>query len=200
MTVYLVRHGETTWNVEGRVQGWADAPLSGRGREQARTTGEHLADAGVDRLVVSDLHRTQETARLLEAGGLDAETTYERAWRERNFGEYEGLDRDVVAERHPEFEPDASLTAVSDVPGGESLDEFLQRVLAGWESLLAGYEGESVAVVTHGGPVRVVVAEVTGRAYPTLARQWSPRNCGVTEVDPVEGVVVRRDNCAHLGE
>jgi len=198
VTVLLVRHGETTWNVEGRVQGWAGAPLSGRGREQARATGERLAEVGVDRLVVSDLQRTQETARLVEESGLEAATTYEHAWRERDLGDYQGLDRETVADRHPEFDPNASITALADVPGGESIDEFVRRVLGGWESLLAGLNGDTAAVVTHAGPIRVVVAEVTGRDLPALARKWSPGNCCVTEIDPVEGRIVRRDDCTHL--
>lgn len=199
MTVYLIRHGETTWNVESRIQGWADAPLSGRGRDQARTTGGHLAELGVDRLVVSDLQRAQETARLVDEGGLDAAVNYERAWRERNFGDYQGLDYETVAQRHLDFDPGMSLTGVEDVPGGESLDEFVERVLGGWESVQAGLDGDTVAVVTHGGPIRAVVAELTGTDLPALAREWSPDNCGVTEVDVSQTPeLVRRDDCTHL--
>lgn len=197
MSVLLVRHGETTWNVEGRVQGWAGAPLSGRGREQARTTGAALADAGVDRLVVSDLQRTQETARLLGEGGLDAERVFERAWRERDFGEYQGLGREAVADRHPEFDADGSLTGVPEIPDGESLESFTGRVREGWRSVRDS-EG-TVAVVTHGGPIRAVVAAVTGREFGTLAREWAPDNCSVTEID-VSGdpTVVRRGDTGHL--
>lgn len=196
MTVSLVRHGETTWNVEGRVQGWAGAPLSGRGREQARATGQRLSEAGVDRLVVSDLRRTQETARLLTESGLDATTTYEEAWRERDLGDYQGLDRTTVADRSTAFDPGESVTVLEDVPAGESVDEFLRRVRSGWESLLAGLDGDTVAVVTHAGPIRAVVAEVTGQDLSALAREWSPGNCCVTEIDP-DGRVVRRDDCTH---
>ncbi|PSQ42471.1 histidine phosphatase family protein [Halobacteriales archaeon SW_7_68_16] len=173
MTVLLVRHGETTWNVEERIQGWAGAPLSGRGREQARATGSYLADVGVDRLVVSDLQRTQETAHLVAEGGLDTDPSYERGWRERDFGDVQGLDHAVAAERFSDHDPDASLTAVEDVPGA--------------------------AVVTHGGPIRAVVAAVTNRPMADLAREWSPANCGVTELDVAgEPRLVRRNDTGHL--
>lgn len=199
MTVLLVRHGETTWNVEGRVQGWTGAPLSGRGREQARTTGAYLAGVGVDRLVVSDLQRTQETARLFEDGGLDVDRTFEQGWRERNFGDYQAFDRTTVADRRPDFDPEGSLTAVETVPGGESLDEFVRRVAAACESVLADIDdGETVCVVTHGGPIRTVVADLTGRDMPSLAREWAPDNCSVTEIDPAEGTVLRRGDTSHL--
>jgi len=223
--VLFVRHGETTWNREGRIQGWASTPLTGRGRDQARETGVYLRSVGVDRVLSSDLRRTQETARLVREGtrsagggrsdgpsggesdrqgdgdrpGVDAALSFEQAWRERDFGDYQGLDRAVIADRHEGFDPTGSLVAVESVPGGESLDEFCRRVVAGWESLLTCVEDETVAVVTHGGPLRAVVADITGRDVPTLAREWSPDNCGVTEVD-VSGSpdVVRRDDTSHL--
>jgi probable phosphoglycerate mutase len=197
MTVLLVRHGETTWNVEERVQGWAGSPLSGRGREQARATGAHLADRGVDRLVVSDLQRTQETARLFEESGLDAPVAYERAWRERDFGEYQGLDRETVARRHPEFDGTGSLTGVGEMAGGESRERFRERVLDGWDTLRETLADETVAVVTHGGPIRVVVAAIEARPFPELAREWAPANCGVTEIDAAVPRVVDRDHTAH---
>lgn len=199
MTVLLVRHGETTWNVEGRVQGWAGAPLSGYGRDQARTTGAYLDEVGVDRLVVSDLQRTQETARLFGDGGLDIERTFEQGWRERDFGEYQGLGLETVADRHPTYDRDTSLTVVESVPGGESLDEFVHRVLDAWESVATSVDpDETVAVVTHGGPIRAVVAELTGSDMPTLGREWSPDNCGVTEIDVIGPRVMRRDDTSHL--
>ena len=199
MTVLLVRHGETTWNVEGRIQGWAGAPLSGRGREQARATGSYLADVGVDRLVVSDLQRTQETAHLVAEGGLGTDPSYERGWRERDFGDVQGLDHAVAAERFSGHDPDASLTAVEDVPGGESLASFRGRVLDAWETLPADLDDETAAVVTHGGPIRAVVAAVTDRPIADLAREWSPANCGVTELDVAgEPRLVRHDDTGHL--
>jgi probable phosphoglycerate mutase len=221
--VLFVRHGETTWNREGRIQGWAPTSLTGRGRDQARATGTTLRDRGAERLLASDLRRTQETARLLREGtgvggggdeqgsgggdgqdpggdpGVDAPISFDRAWRERDFGDYQGLDRETIAARDDEYDVDGSLSAVGSVPGGESLEEFSRRVADGWESLLACVEDETVAVVTHGGPLRVVVAEVTGRDVPTVAREWTPDNCGITEVD-VSGSpdVVRRDDTTHL--
>ena len=240
--VLFVRHGETTWNRESRIQGWASTPLTGRGRDQARATGRLLRAAGVDRVVASDLRRARETARLLregpqrsarygedgdagrtrgrgdeggpgnegprgggadavgaDAAGLDAPLSFDRAWRERDLGEFQGLDRSAVADRHPGFDPAESLVAVESVPDGESLADFCQRVTAGWESLRSDVDRETVAVVTHGGPLRAAVAAVTGLDVPTLAREWSPSNCGVTEVD-VSGTpeVVRRDDTSHL--
>lgn len=75
MGLLLVRHGETTWNRDGVIQGWADSSLTDRGRRQARAVGRRLAGEGVDRLVASDLQRARETAAVLGEAGVDAAPT-----------------------------------------------------------------------------------------------------------------------------
>ncbi|QLH80601.1 histidine phosphatase family protein [Halosimplex pelagicum] len=200
--VLLVRHGETTWNRAGRIQGWADATLTEEGREQARAVGSHLVDAhSVDRLVVSDLRRTLETAEVLRAVGVRADPERARAWRERNFGELQGLTRTAIASRHPEYHRDESLLSVRSVAGGESLSAFETRVREGWERLVDELAaGETAAVVTHGGPIRAVLAAVTGRELATLASEFSPANCGLTEIElsGPDAQVVGRDGTDHL--
>lgn len=200
--VLLVRHGETTWNRAGRIQGWADATLTETGHEQARAVGSHLVDAhDIDRLAVSDLKRTLETADVLREVGVDAGPERARAWRERDFGELQGLTRTAIASRHPEYHRGGSLLAVQTVEGGESLSAFETRVREGWKRLVDGLsEDETVAVVTHGGPIRAVLAEVTGRDLASLASEFSPANCGLTEiaVDGSGSEVVLQDGTDHL--
>ncbi|WP_436925197.1 histidine phosphatase family protein [Halosimplex amylolyticum] len=200
-TVLLVRHGETTWNRDGRIQGWADSSLTDRGREQARALGSHLAaEYDLDRLVASDLQRTRETAALLDEAGVGPDPAFERAWRERDFGDWQGLTRAAIAERHPEYDPDGSLLAVASVPGGESLDAFEERVLDGWDRLVGEVaDGGTVAVVTHGGPIRAVLAAVSGRDLAAVAPEFSPANCGLTAIRcETEPAVLRRDVTNHL--
>lgn len=203
-TVLLVRHGETTWNRDGRIQGWADATLTDRGRRQARAVGAHLADAhAVDRLVVSDLVRTRETAKAMRSAGLDVDSEPARAWRERDFGAFQGLTRTAIAARHPQYHRGRSLSSVRTVDGGESLCAFERRVREGWERLKSAVGGsETAAVVTHGGPVRAVLAAVTDRDLPTLADEFSPTNCGVTELSVAESgpELVARDRTGHLSQ
>ena len=200
--VLLVRHGETTWNRAGRVQGWADATLTEAGREQARAVGSHLVDThDIDRLVVSDLKRTLETADVFREVGLAVDPERVRAWRERNFGELQGLTRTAIASRHPEYHRGGSLLAVRSVEGGESLSAFETRVREGWERLIDGLgAGVTVAVVTHGGPIRAVLAEVGGRELASLATEFSPSNCGLTEiaVDGSESEILVQDDTDHL--
>ena len=186
-TVLLVRHGETTWNREGRVQGWAPTPLTERGREQARTLGAHLADDGVDRVVASDLRRAAETARFV-GRATDAPLAFDRGWRERGFGVYQGLDYRALFEGHPEFALSevGYAAATAEPEGGESLLAARERVLDALDRLVADLDGETVAVVTHGGPIRMVLGELRGLDVVEAVLELDVDNCSITELR-VEG-------------
>lgn len=187
-TVLLVRHGETAWNRDRRLQGWAPVGLNDRGREQARAAGEWIRERyGVDRVVASDLTRTRETARILRPAlslSHDA-VAFDPGWRERDFGVYQGLGYDEVYEDRPEFS--VQHTGVSSFratpEGGESTLDARERVLDAWERLLADLgTGETVLVVTHGGPIHVVLSDVAGHDLVTELAEHSNANCGVSEV------------------
>jgi len=200
-TVLLARHGETTWNREGRIQGWADATLTDRGREQTRALADRLGARDLDQVVASDLVRTRETVETLRDAGVECDPSFSRAWRERDFGEYQGLTRTAIAARHRAYHVEESLLAVRSVPRGESLAAFDERVREGWERLRGRLAvDETALVVTHGGPIRAVLAAVNDRELADVARECSPSNCGVTVLEP-DGDRTRvraRDDCAHL--
>lgn len=181
-----VRHGETEWNRTGRLQGWAPVGLNERGQDQARALAADpppvLETATpVDRVVTSDLERTRETTRLLaEPLGLpDPEPV--RAFRERHLGVYQGLPVDQVVERHPELEDIGSITGLPTTPeGGESLADLAERVRDGVARLEGDLGDEETAlVVTHGGPIRVMLAEATGVPLERAVREHRPENCSV---------------------
>ncbi|WP_254272860.1 histidine phosphatase family protein [Haloarcula marina] len=185
-TVLLARHGETPWNREGRIQGWAATGLTDRGREQARALGEWLSAAyDVDRVVASDLYRTRETAAYLRERARDLpEPTFDRGWRERGFGVYQGfLDEELFA-RHPDHDPATSVSSLDiDPEGGESVTAFCERVESAWADLRAtvGAE-ETVLVVTHGGPLKALRSVLTDRDRAAALASGSPPNCAVTAV------------------
>jgi probable phosphoglycerate mutase len=137
-TIFAVRHGETTWNRERRIQGWAPAPLTKRGREQARKLGATLAAAyEFDRVLSSDLHRTRETTDLLLTH-VDAPVTFESAWRENDIGLYQGLPVDEMWDRFPEYGlGEVGEQAAYEHPkSGESLAAVRERVVDRWERLV----------------------------------------------------------------
>ncbi|MEF8855288.1 MAG: histidine phosphatase family protein [Haloarculaceae archaeon] len=180
-----VRHGETDWNRTGRLQGWAPIGLNDSGRAQARALAEDLEDlegiasvGHVDRLVTSDLRRTRETASVLREA-LDLPTPQaERAFRERHLGVYQGLPVDAVRERHPELDDIGAVTGLQVTPeSGESLADVADRVRQGVTMLRTEAEpDETVVLVTH-GPIRILVAEATGRDLLATIRDIHPRNC-----------------------
>ena len=202
MTVVLLRHGETDWNANRRVQGWAPAPLSPRGREQAKDAGAHLAATyEFDRVISSDLRRTRETTALVRAAGIEAEPLFSEAWRERDFGVYQGLSYDALFGEHPEFAVTESGTAALEaVPErGESLLDMRERVLDGFERLLDDATGETVLVVTHGGPLYALLGHVKGIDYATAIAEGSQANCAVNELrcGSTEVEVVRENDTSY---
>jgi glucosyl-3-phosphoglycerate phosphatase len=163
----LIRHGQSTYNAEGRLQGQADPPLSDAGRAEAERLKPFLPR--FERAITSDLARASETAALL--GYADA--VRDRRWREIDLGEWAGRpiagfgDETRAAWRGGPLNP----------PGGESWAQFAARVSGAVDELVAA--GGTWLVVCHGGAVRAALAHVTG-ADPT--RIAGPANASVTVV------------------
>jgi probable phosphoglycerate mutase len=194
MTVVLVRHGQTDWNAERRIQGWAPTPLSERGREQAARVGEHLAASyDFDRTVASDLRRTRETADRIHEAGVEPAPTVEKRWRERDSGVYQGLTYETMFEEYPEFSVgqsgEAALAATPE--RGESLLDLRERVLAALDDLAGD---DTVLVVTHGGPLYAVCSHATETDYATVVDEHSQDNCAVNELRSGDGVELIRRN------
>lgn len=146
----LIRHGETAWNRERRMQGQTDTPLSDIGRAQAAAVGRRLRDHPFTALYSSDLARAWDTAAAI-ARESGREIRREPALRERTFGIFEGMTYDEMAQRHPDVharfaarDPDYA------VPGGESPRQFYERSLTCLNSIAHAHPDESVVVVTHG--------------------------------------------------
>jgi glucosyl-3-phosphoglycerate phosphatase len=165
----LVRHGESTWNAEHRLQGQLDPPLSELGREQARALAPVLGELPGEQVICSDLARARETAELL---GLRP-ARFEPGWREIDVGEWAGRTAAEI---------DAQADAVTNwrggprtAPDGESWAAFTRRVAGEVDALVAA--GGPWLVVCHGGCIRVAVAHVTG-ADPL--RLGSPPNASAT--------------------
>jgi probable phosphoglycerate mutase len=200
-TVLLARHGETTWNRSGHVQGWAPTRLTERGHDQAAALGAHLASAhDVDRLVTSDLRRAQETARHV-ARETGCEPVADRAWRERDFGSLQGLSIAELFEEHPEYalSESGAAAATARPESGETLVESRERVLAGWDRLHADVQpGETVVVISHGGPIRLLLGSIRGDDIVESVLGIEQDNCALNEITASEPRVVRENDTGHL--
>lgn len=160
-TLVLVRHGETPWNVEGRIQGHTDIALNPLGLAQAAAVGGRLATERFDAIYSSDLQRAYSTA--LPVAGDPARIVREPRLRERHLGVLQGLDGREALERQPAAwkafksrDPEAALD------GGESLGEFARRTVAFIEEARSRHAGGRVLVVTHGGLLDAAYRHATG--------------------------------------
>lgn len=149
-TLYLARHGETDWNVQGRAQGQTDIPLNETGRRQAERLAERLADTPFAAAYTSDSSRASETAEILVRDrSIPLQRTPEL--RETSFGRWEGLAYGEAAERDP---ADWARYMTGDLdfapPGGESPREVMARIGVFVESLKSRHDGEDLLLVGHG--------------------------------------------------
>lgn len=197
----LVRHGESVWNSEARIQGQACAGLSDVGHRQAAAVGPTLATAYPHaRLVVSDLQRCRETIAPL-AAALDREPEIDPALRERTFGSWEGRLRSEVAETDRErWERFRAGEDVIPEVGGESSVQLADRVEPVLRALLESTDPGGVTVaVTHGGPVWQGTHRLMGWTPPTLA---GVDNTSITELlrlDDGRVLLDRWNEIGHLG-
>jgi len=164
----LVRHGETDWNAEGRLQGHTDRPLSDYGRKQARRLADELAGSDIDAIYASDLARARETAEIVGAR-LHLPVVLEPDLREKDWGNWEGL---TSTERF-------GVELI-----GESTEGHQKRMLAALGRIAAAYQDGRVLVVTHGGSMRRVQTAALGIAMPVV------ENCGLWSCVWEDGGVV----------
>ena len=152
----LIRHGETAWNAEHRIQGQLDIPLSPLGMLQSARMAECLASEPIDAVYSSELARAWLTAAPL-AARLGIEVIAEPSLRERSFGIFEGLTLDEIATRHPaEFAHWRARDLGWRPKGGESGQQLIDRVLSAATDIVARHAGQTVVLVSHGGVLDVV--------------------------------------------
>ncbi|MDO4906061.1 MAG: histidine phosphatase family protein [Lautropia sp.] len=158
----LVRHGETDWNMDRRIQGQLDLPLNDVGEQQAMAAAARFEPGMVDVLYTSDLQRAASTAAPI-ARRLGLRVWADTCWRERHFGEFQGWRYQQIAEQCPEvFARMEARDPEQDLSGGESLDAFMQRVRAGLAQIVARHLGQRVVLVSHGGVLDCIYRQATG--------------------------------------
>ena len=190
MRIVVLRHGETAWNDEGRMQGWAPVPLNETGREQATAAGRHLAgEYEFDAVYASDLERTRETTERVATMLPATNVEYDSAFRERDVGMYQGLTYDTVFEKYPRFAlGKAAAEAAREVPeSGESLVHMYDRVTDGIERI-ADREHDTVLLVTHGGPIHLLHGYAKEMDVPEAMLAHEKDNCGINVFDVDETI------------
>jgi len=178
----MIRHGETAWNAEGRVQGQTDVPLSAVGEAQARAVGAALAGTRFTALYASDLARVRQTAAPT-ARALGLEPRLDAGLRERHYGKFETLTYAEARARHPEdFARFKAKEPDYDFGSGESLLAFNARAIACVGAIAARHAGESVLVFTHGGVLEMVHRHAHGTGL-TAPRDFDIANAVINWVE-----------------
>lgn len=180
--VYLVRHGQTEWNAERRIQGQLDVPLSPVGHQQAECAADALAGEPLAAVYASDLRRAWETAAPI-AGRHGLPVIQAPALREAGFGVWEGLSETEIVARYPEeYRLWRSNSLLHRPPGGETIEDLQRRAACLYERVLREHAGQSVVLVGHGGSIRALVLYAIGApldAYPRLRM----RNASITLIE-----------------
>lgn len=179
--ICLVRHGETAWNAEHRVQGQTDVPLNALGEAQARAAALALASERFDALYSSDLLRARQTAQPL-AERQRMEILLEAGLRERHYGIFETLTYAEVKVKYPEdYARFDAREPGYDFRTGESLQDFSRRCIDAFERIAGRHPGQSVLVFTHGGVLDKLYRYVNGLPIDT-PRDFGIPNAGLNRV------------------
>jgi probable phosphoglycerate mutase len=178
----LVRHGETAWNAEGRVQGQTDIPLNATGLAQARAVASVLGSEKFDAIYSSDLQRVQQTAAPT-AKRLGMPVVLDPALRERHYGMFETLTYAEVREKHPEdYARFRDKELDYGFRTGESLRTFNERSLACIDAIVHRHAGQRVLVFTHGGVLEMVYRRAKGTGL-TSVRNFEIPNAALNMVE-----------------
>ena len=179
--VFALRHGETAWNREQRIQGHVDVPLNPTGQWQAERLAQALADEDIGAIYSSDLQRAFDTASAL-ARATAAPLATDPALRERGFGRFEGVTYAEIEatwpdealrwrRRDPDFGPG----------GGETLEAFFARCVGAVSALAARHRGETIAIVAHGGVLDCLYRAAAGVSLQA-PRSWHLGNAAINRL------------------
>lgn len=200
---YLVRHGQTAWNSDNRIQGHSDLPLSPAGEAQAKRLGALFAARHLSGIFTSHLKRSHQTAVHIAAGnghpfdsaqdgraeqsrthGHGVRPVIERDLAEMHLGEWEGLTPEEVDARFAgAYQQWRDRPSAVCIPGAEPIEQFQRRVRQAMEKIVTGSGDGEYVIVSHGGVIAALLAEVLGADHDALLRRLRLDNAGVTALE-----------------
>jgi len=180
--LYLIRHGETEWNRGGRYQGWTDIELSEQGQWQAKLLAKRFEYMPLDAIYVSPLKRAIATAEpIAKQKGLPL--IVDEHFKEINFGEWEGHTvGELTVEYGKQYTDFFDNPFGHPMPGEGSFHKVAERSIAGFHEIMKKHKGQRVAIVSHGGLLRVFMIELLGLDLNMYRRMWLT-NTSISMVD-----------------
>ncbi len=169
MILYVVRHGETQYNVEKRYAGSTDVPLNERGIKQAKELAEKLAKESFDVIVTSPLQRARATAEQIREYHKETPFVIVEEFREICVGVYEGMTGKEAQKNYPELWDRNCTRQLDDAPtGGETLRQFDARIAKGLSQLKENYPDQKVLLVCHGFVSRMINRQMKGLSFDEM--------------------------------
>ncbi len=198
--VIIIRHGETEWNASVKYQGHTDVELSEVGKAQAVKVGERLKKEKINAIYSSDLKRAYDTG-LQIAKRCRLSCITQEDLRETSFGEWEGLTYKEISSKYPKLVKKwRSDPETIKPPGGESFRQMQERVINIFNKIISKHPGETVALISHGGTIRVLLCYILG---VKLKYYWKFKvdNCSITRIEIHEeksGILCSLNDTCHI--
>lgn len=178
MKIYYVRHGQTDWNLDRKMQGGeTERPLNSTGKEQANKTKKELENDKYDIIICSPMNRAVETAEIINKD-KNIEIIADERIRERKLGELEGHEiTEEIEKRIWDYDLNYKI------PGGEDLLEFEKRILEFLEDIKKKYKEKTILIVAHGGVAKVLKAHLYGIPTSRNLSEIEMKNCEVLKAE-----------------
>jgi broad specificity phosphatase PhoE len=199
--LFFARHGQTAWNTNGLFQGQADIPLDETGQRQAAALAKRMAQYPLQAVYTSNLQRAWETASAI-ALFQDCPLVGDRSLVEINLGEWQGLTRAEILEHDPQrLQAWDADRLHNSPPGGETLIELAERVRAGLSRILEKHNEGSVMIVSHAGPLKVMLCDMLGASIENFWRfQLLNATLCVASIYPEGAILEQLNDGCHLKE
>lgn len=202
LRLYITRHGETQWNIEKKMQGWQDSPLTAKGIQNACGLSERMEPVDIDAIYASPSGRAKHTAELIR-GNQPIEIAFDPNLKEINMGEWEGNNVSAIKERYQaSFHAFWNEPALYKPSGGESFPELIERIRTALKEIEAKHSSGNVLIVTHSVVIKALFmmfkdAEIEHFWAPPFIEDTS---LTIVEVDDsgyrviLEGCTVHKEN------
>lgn len=182
MKIYIIRHGQTDWNVQRKIQGTSDIELNSTGIKQAEEARKIVKELELDFIICSPLKRARKTAEILNKD-KNLEIIYDESFAERNFGNYEGFvikkDSEDIYNSQALFDLNLDL----DINNVEPISKVLERVTKRLDEIKDKYNEKNILIVTHGGVSRAINAYFNGIPEDGIIISANLDNCEIREFD-----------------
>lgn len=158
VTVYLTRHGQTEWNIEKRLQGHGNSPLTESGLRGAEELSKRLEDINIERIYTSPIERAYKTAIILK-GNKKIDVVNHEGLKEMNFGDFEGKITEDVMKENPDWNINLIMQGNLEMraPNGETLAEVRERVSKAMDQIIQDNEGKTILIVGHGITLKAIM-------------------------------------------